>query len=133
LPDYTPALEGPGTELSGRYPLLLLTPKTHTRFLNSTYSRHHADREQGPFFEIDPMDAETRGIAEGELVRVFNDRGELRLPAKISDRLRPGLAAIPWGWWGEEANANILTNDAPSDWGGAVAFYDTLVEASPAS
>ena len=132
LPDYTPAAEGPGTDLSGRYPLILLTPKTHTRFLNSSYSKHHADREHGPYFEIDPSDANTRGIAAGEMVRVFNDRGELRLPAKISDRLRPGLAAIPWGWWGEEANANLLTNDAPSDWGGAVAFHDTLVEAARA-
>jgi anaerobic selenocysteine-containing dehydrogenase len=132
LPGYHPAVEGPGGELSERYPLVLITPKTHTRFLNSSYSKHHADRERGPYFEIDPVDAEARGIAEGEEVRVFNDRGELRLPARISDRLRPGLVAIPWGWWGEEANANALTNDVASDWGGAVAFYDTLVEAAPA-
>ncbi|HSK07385.1 MAG TPA: molybdopterin dinucleotide binding domain-containing protein, partial [Acidimicrobiia bacterium] len=85
-----------------------------------------------PYFEIDPVDAEARGIVEGVSVRVFNDRGELTLPARISDRLRPGLAAIPWGWWGEEANANVLTNDTASDWGGAVAFYDTLVEATTA-
>lgn len=132
LPGYIPSFEGPGGELSERYPLVLLTPKTHTRFLNSSYSKHHADRERGPYFEIDPIDAESRGIADGEEVRVFNDRGELTLPARISDRLRPGLAAIPWGWWGEEANANALTNDAASDWGGAVAFYDTMVEAAPA-
>jgi anaerobic selenocysteine-containing dehydrogenase len=129
LPNYTPAGEGPGTGAGSRYPLVLLTPKNHTRFLNSSYSKHHADRERGPYLEIDPADAETRGIADGEEVTVFNDRGDLVLPAKISDRLRPGVAAIPWGWWGEEANVNILTNDAPSDWGGAVAFYDTLVEA----
>jgi anaerobic selenocysteine-containing dehydrogenase len=132
LAAYTPSAEGPGGELSERYPLVLLTPKTHTRFLNTSYSKHHADRERGPYFEIDPVDAEARDIFEGENVRVFNDRGELTLPARISDRLRPGLAAIPWGWWGEEANANALTNDTASDWGGAVAFYDTLVEATPA-
>ncbi len=130
LPDYVPVSEGPEAPLRERYPLMLLTPKTHTRFLNTTYSRHHADREKGPYFEIDPSDAEDRGIDEGDLVRVFNDRAELSLPARISDRLRPGLAAIPWGWWGAEANANALTNDAPSDWGGAAAFYDTLVEAA---
>ena len=129
LPTYTPAVEGPGSEQSRTYPLSLLTPKNHVRFLNTTYSGHHGDKEKAPGFEIDPADASERGIAEGDLVRVFNRRGSLELPARISDRLRPGLCAIPWGWWGAEVNANALTNDAPSDWGGGVAFYDTLVEA----
>ena len=129
LPEFIPAGEGPDGDLSRRYPLVLLSPKTHTRFLNSSYSKHHGDRERGPYFEIDPADAHERGIGEGDRVRVFNDRGALEMSARISDRLRPGLAAIPWGWWGEEANVNVLTNDAPADWGGAVAFYDTMVEA----
>jgi anaerobic selenocysteine-containing dehydrogenase len=129
LPDYTPAREGAGSELSGEFPLVLLSPKNHTRFLNSSYSKHHGDRENGPVLEIDPTDALARGISDGDPVRVFNRRAELRLPAKISDRLRPGVAAIPWGWWGEAVNVNALTNDTPADWGGGVAFYDTLVEA----
>ena len=108
LPTYTPAVKGPGSEMSIKYPLALLTPKNHTRFLNTTYSKHHSDREKGPYFEIDPHDAIERGIAEGDLVRVFNRHGSLELPARISDRLRPGLCAIPWGWWGPEANANAL-------------------------
>jgi len=132
LPSFTPPVEGVGSVASETYPLVLLSPKTHTRFLNTTYSKHHAERENGPYFEIDPADAMARGIAEGDQVRVFNERSELMLPAKVSDRLRPGLAAIPWGWWGSGANANALTNDAPSDWGGGVAFYDTLVEVEPA-
>jgi anaerobic selenocysteine-containing dehydrogenase len=130
LPAYEPAREGPGGELHEKYPLVLLTPKNHTRFLNSTYSKHHGAREGGPFFEMDPADADARGIAEGELVRIWNDRGELQLPARLSDRLRPGVAAIPWGWWGKAANVNALTNDTLTDWGGGVAFSDTLVEAA---
>jgi anaerobic selenocysteine-containing dehydrogenase len=63
---------------------------------------------------------------------VWNHRGELTLPARISGRLRPGVVAIPWAWWGAEANVNILTNDAPTDWGGGVAYFDTLVEAARA-
>ena len=130
LPGYRAAREGPGGELFEKYPLVLLTPKNHTRFLNSSYSKHHGEREGGPFFEMDPADADERGIAEGELVRIWNDRGELQLPAKISERLRPGVAAIPWGWWGKAANANALTNDTLTDWGGGVAYFDTLVEAA---
>lgn len=133
LPAYTPAAEGPDGPLSERYPLVLLTPKNHTRFLNSTYSKHHGDREGGPFVELDPADAESRGIAEGDLVTVWNDRGEVSLPARLSQRLRPGVVAIPWGWWGREANANVLTSDTPTDWGGGVAYSDTLVEAGRAS
>jgi anaerobic selenocysteine-containing dehydrogenase len=131
LPEYRPARESPGGELYEKYPLVLLTPKNHTRFLNSSYSKHHGEREGGPFFEIDPADATARGIAEGELVRIWNDRGELQLPARLSHRLRPGVAAIPWGWWGKAANANALTNDTLTDWGGGVAYFDTLVEAAP--
>jgi anaerobic selenocysteine-containing dehydrogenase len=129
LPNYTPAFEGPGSELSRTYPLSLLSPKNHIRFLNTSYSGHHRDKEKAPGFEIDPDDAAQRGIAEGDLVRVFNDRAELRLPAVLSDRLRPGVCAIPWGWWGAELNVNALTNDTPTDWGGGVAFWDTLVQA----
>ena len=131
LPDYRAARESPGGELHEKYPLVLLTPKNHTRFLNSSYSKHHGEREGGPFFEMDPADASARGIAEGEVVKIWNDRGELQLPARISQRLRPGVAAIPWGWWGKAANANVLTNDTLTDWGGGVAYFDTLVEAAP--
>lgn len=131
LPTYTPSTEGVGSARGESYPLTLLTPKTHVRFLNTTYSGHHGEKEKAPAVEIDPKDAADRGIAEGDMIRVFNDRGELRLPARISDRLRPGVAAIPWGWWGAEANVNALTNDSPTDWGGGAAFYDTLVQAEP--
>ncbi|HUO46827.1 MAG TPA: molybdopterin dinucleotide binding domain-containing protein, partial [Acidimicrobiia bacterium] len=130
LPAFIPARESPtgDPELAARYPLILLTPKNHTRFLNSSYSHHHGPREQGPHVEIDPDDASARGIGEGDLVAVSNDRATLLFPARLSDRLRPGVVAIPWGWWGKEHNVNALTNDTLTDWGGGVAFFDTLVE-----
>lgn len=130
LPSYAPARESPTGDsgLFDRFPLMLLTPKNHTRFLNSSYSHMHGQMENGPFVELDPHDATARGIGEGDAVAVWNDRAELTLPAKLSTRLRPGVALIPWGWWGKEANANALTNDTLTDWGGGVAYSDTLVE-----
>jgi anaerobic selenocysteine-containing dehydrogenase len=107
-----------------------LTPKNQTRFLNSSYAHHHAEKENGPFFEIDAEDAAARGISDGDQVRVWNDRGELSLTAKVSSRLRPGVSAIPFGWSVQAAHANALTNDALTDWGGGVAYFDTLVEAA---
>jgi len=134
LPSYVPAREGPGgdPDLFAKFPLVLLSPKNHTRFLNSSYSHHHGHLEKGPFVEIDPADAADRGIDEGDLVCITNDRSTLKLPARLSTRLRPGVVAIPWGWWGEGANVNTLTNDTLTDWGGGVAFFDTLVEVSGA-
>ncbi|MEX0698699.1 MAG: molybdopterin-dependent oxidoreductase [Acidimicrobiia bacterium] len=134
LPSYEPAREGPGgdPDLFAKYPLVLLSPKNHTRFLNSSYSHQHGHLEKGPFVEIDPADAADRGIDEGDLVCITNDRSTLKLPARLSTRLRPGVVAIPWGWWGEGANVNTLTNDSLTDWGGGVAYFDTLVEVSGA-
>lgn len=139
LPDYRPAREGPGgeAEVLGRYPLQLLTPKTHPGFLNSTYSvlPHHGP-PGGPFVELDPSDAARRGIADGQMVVVSNDRATVELVARFSPRVRPGVVAIPFGWWQQQhpdgRTANALTNDELADIGGGVAFSDTLVEVLPA-
>ncbi len=134
LPTYVAAAEGRGTALAERYPLQLMTPKQHQRFLNSSYSQlpRHAGPEGGPFVELAATDASSRGLADGDVARVFNDRGALDLPVRISARVRPGVVSIPWGWWRHQhadgTGANSLTNDTLSTWGGGVAFFDTLVE-----
>ncbi len=136
LPTFVPPNEGPGTALAERYPLQLMTPKQHTRFLNGSYSHlaGHGGREEGPFLELCAVDAANRGIIDGQCVRVFNDRASIEVPARISERLRPGVVSIPWGWWSRHHPdgmvANSLTNDTLTEWGGGVAFYDTLVEIS---
>jgi anaerobic selenocysteine-containing dehydrogenase len=135
LPTYEAPAEGPGGDhaLTARFPLVLISPKTHTRFLNTSYSHlaGHGDREGGNHVELDAVDADERGIADGDAVRVFNDRGSLILRARVVERLRPGLAAVPFGWWDTDAaggTANSLANDTLTDWGGGAAFYDTLVQ-----
>jgi anaerobic selenocysteine-containing dehydrogenase len=141
LPAFRPPAEGTGgdRDTTARFPLVLMTPKTHTRFLNTSYSHlpKHGPAEGGPFVELDPVDAEARGIAEGDAVRVWNDRGSLTLTARVGRRLRPGVAAVPFGWWadhhGQPATANSLTNDTLTDWGGGVAYGDTRVQVAAAS
>ena len=136
LPTYTPAREGPGgdADLLARFPLALLTPKHHGRFLNSSYSQlpKHGPLEGRPFVELDEVDAAARGLADGDWARVWNDRAMLTLPVRISKRLRAGVVAVPFGWWsdqhGGEGTANSLTNDSSTDWGGGVAYSDTLVQ-----
>ena len=139
---YRPATESADgdADLAERFPLALMSLKQHQRFLNSHYGgfEHHLPDPPQPRLDISAADAEARGIAGGDRVRVYNDRGELFTNAVISDRLQPGLVTMPFGWWAGEADArtvNVLTNAAiggdDADVGSA-AFHDTLVEVEPA-
>ncbi len=138
LPTYTAPTERP-EHGDQPYPLYLTSPKHHTRFLNSSYASlpKHGPREGGPFVELDPHDAASRGLGEGDDAEIFNDRARLTLPVRISQRLRPGLVAIPFGWWTNDhpdgQTVNALTSDALSDWGGGVAYGDTLVQVAAAT
>ena len=116
------------------FPLVLLTPKQHTRFLNTSYSHlpQHGPREEGPYVEMCADDAAARGLENGAEARVVNERGEMLLPVKISTRLPQGVVAVPFGWWDQShanmSNVNDLTSDAHTDWGGGVSYHDTLVQ-----
>ena len=70
-------------------------------------------------------------------MRVWNDRASVELPARITRRLRPGVVVIPWGWWASQhpdgKSANALTNDTLTEWGGGVAYSDTLVQIASAA
>ena len=71
------------------------------------------------------------GLDDGVPARVWNDRAALEVPVRVSERVRPGVVAIPWGWWsthhGDGPVANSLTNTTLTDWGGGVAYSDTRV------
>ena len=134
VPTFVAPIEGPLGPHADRFPLQLMTPKHHVRFLNSAYAQlpNHGGREDRPVIALDAADAAARGLAAGDLARVFNDRASLELTVEITPNLRPGLASIPWGWWREHHRdgkvANSLTNDTLTEWGGGVAYSDTLVE-----
>jgi anaerobic selenocysteine-containing dehydrogenase len=126
-----------GINSQDMYPLSLMSPKTHVRFLNSSYSHlaHHCDAEGEMSCELDLSDAASRGIADGDQVRVFNGRGSLDVVARVKSsggRVRSGLVLVPFGWVGARTKdmktVNALTNDQAADFGGGVAFYDTMVQ-----
>ncbi len=102
LPFYHPPAEIADEELAGRFPLCLLTPKTHL-FLNSTFAngRRQAAAQPEPFVVIHPVDAQARGVADGNPVRVFNDRGAFVVSARVSDDVRQGVVVAPMGWWNQ--------------------------------
>lgn len=135
LPGYTPPRENvhSAPELAQRYPLAFISPPCRN-FLNSSFANLPFARasEKEPRLDIHPDDARSRGIASGERVRVFNDRGSYTLKAAVSDRARPGVVVAPSVWWRKLSpdgrNANDLTSQAIADMGGAATYYDCLVE-----
>jgi anaerobic selenocysteine-containing dehydrogenase len=102
LPAFQPAEEGPrgDRDLVARYPLMLMTPKSAHHFLNSSYGniKRQLKAEREPVLDIHPEDAESRSIADGDVIRVFNGRGSLQLRARVGDKVRPGVVAVPSGW-----------------------------------
>ena len=121
------------------YRLRLISPKSRAR----THSIHdnqpvlaRADRDD---VWIHPADAAARGIAHGDRVRVFNDRGATMLPARVTDRIAPGVVSIKEGVWftpdaaGHDTRgcANVLTDDRASP-AGASPFNSCFVEVARA-
>ena len=131
LPDHLPNHELAGSD--ARYPLAMISPPARN-FLNSTFVNVQSLRtiEGRPLLEIHPDDAQARGIADGSVVRIFNDRGSYRCHAEISTRARPGVVNGLGIWWRklglDGTNVNEVTSQALTDLGRAPTFYDCLVE-----
>jgi len=135
LPTYTPPHEDPLTrpDLAARHPLQLVSPPA-PEFLNSTFVNVDSLRRAAgePAVEIHPEDATTRGIRDGQPVRVFNDRGSFRAKAVVGETVKRGVLATQGIWWSkysaDNANCNATTSTALTDMGGGATFFDNLVE-----
>ena len=137
LPHYIPPNENLQTApaLAKRYPLSLITPKSHA-FLNSNYGNLPAQTAQAGGEEqavfLHPDDAEPRGIVAGAPIRVFNDRGAFEAFATLSPDVMPGVVMAPSGYWHRSnrkgATVHALTPPAFADLGRAPTFSDVLVQ-----
>ena len=131
LPDYIPNYEGIGE--NPKYPLAMISPPARN-FLNSSFvnvaSLQAIERE--PLIEINPADAQARGINDGDTVKVFNARGEYICKAHITERARSGVVVGLSVWWRKlginGTNVNELTSQNLTDMGEAPVFYDCGVE-----
>jgi anaerobic selenocysteine-containing dehydrogenase len=131
--DYSPPAEVADAALAERFPLALVTPKTHL-YLNSTFANQQRQRSAQPEPEVvvHPGDAAPRGIEDGALVRVFNQRGDFTCAARVSDDARPGVVVAPMGWWNGDypagRSAQATTSQVLTDVGAAPTFNDNRVE-----
>ena len=92
--------------------------------------------EQPELLEINSADAAGRGIREGDWVRVFNDRGEVRLRAHVNGAVQPGVVAARLNWAAlapDGRSINALTSEMLTDIGAGPTFYSCLVEVEPES
>ncbi|MDQ3011281.1 MAG: molybdopterin oxidoreductase family protein [Acidobacteriota bacterium] len=120
-------------ELARKYPLAVISPPAHN-FLNSSFANlpSFIKAEKEPRLDIHPDDAGLRGIKDGDRVRVFNDRGEFQVTARVTDKARHGVVVALSIWWKkltvDGRNANDVTSQGLTDLGAAATFYDVLVE-----
>jgi len=103
IPKYIPSWEGHETPLAKKYPLQLISPHPrysfHTQYDGKdTWVNDIPDhRRKGPdghlywIIRINPVDAEKRGIKDGDIVKVYNDRGAVLCIAEVTERVRPGV------------------------------------------
>ncbi len=99
IPEYDPAWEGYSDPLRKKYPLHLIghhyKQRTHSTYGNVDWLKSVAPQE----LWIYPKDAGKRHIKHGDMVKVFNDRGTVIIPAKVTSRIMPGVMSLPQGAW----------------------------------
>jgi molybdopterin guanine dinucleotide-containing S/N-oxide reductase-like protein len=135
IPTYIEAWESQNDPLTRKFPLQLVTTQSKMRGL-SRFETVPWLRELEPHAVlINTMDARDRRISDGEMVRVFNDRGQMVIQAKVSPRIMPGVVDVPEGaWYAPDEDgvdmrgcANVLTKDAMSP-AGAFCSNSALVQ-----
>jgi anaerobic selenocysteine-containing dehydrogenase len=138
LPGFYPPVESRWGTGAKQYPLELL-PRKSDNYMNSTFANLPGHRKMEARsenrLEIHPVDAHSRSIADGDPVRVFNDRGSINLIATINPSLPAGVVAARLDWaklHAGGANINALTSERLTDIGGGATFYSTLVEVAKA-
>jgi anaerobic selenocysteine-containing dehydrogenase len=114
------------------FPLELLARKADN-FLNSTFSNLSAvqQMEEPGLLEMHAVDARTRGIVDGDEVRVYNRRGEILLKARVDGAVQPGVVSARLNWAklsSGRRNINVLTSEKLTDMGNSATFYSVLVE-----
>jgi anaerobic dimethyl sulfoxide reductase subunit A len=135
VPKYIETWESVNDPLAEKYPLQLITPhfqlRAHSQFANLPWLkdlRHQA-------VAISTIDAGARGIRDGDMVMIFNDRGKVVIPAEVTERMMPGVVAVPQGaWYQPDENgvdhggcANVLTKNVTSP-AGAFPSHTALVQ-----
>jgi len=127
LPVYKPAEEL--FQNPTPFPLFLMSPNTknriHSQFNNLKIIKLFSPK---PEVHINPVDAAPRNISDGDMVEVFNNRGSIKLAAKVTYEVRRGCVVVHNGWWlTQGAQINFLSEGRETDMGHGSAFHNNRV------
>lgn len=124
--------------VTSTFPLILTTGRLrdqwHTMTKTGKVNRllQHSNK---PFLEINPRDAKSRGISENDVVVISNDRGTVRVRARITDDIKEGVVFLPIHWGkifsGTDARANNLTSTKVDPISHEPDFKFSAVEVTP--
>jgi anaerobic selenocysteine-containing dehydrogenase len=130
LPDWQPDPEEQRN--AARWPLRLLTApgyfQAHTAYAGVGFLRR---REGGPFCVLHPDEAARRGLADGDKVRLYNERGAVGLGLRVSDEVLPGVVLVPGQRPDGETLAgtiNLLCSDRYTDLGDGATYQSTFLD-----
>jgi anaerobic dimethyl sulfoxide reductase subunit A len=119
VPKYIQEWESPFGPEAKKYPLQAVGPHTLARIHSTLAGVDWLEEAFPQRVFINPIDAAARGIQNSDEVRVFNDRGEMRIICRVTRRIMPGVVAIPQGaWWAPDekgidrgGSINVLTSE----------------------
>ncbi len=138
VPGFVAPLESRWGAEAARFPLEFLSRKADN-YMNSTFANLDGHRKMeartSGKLELHPVDAQARGIADGDAVKVWNDRGSLQLTALVNGSVAAGVVAARLDWaklHADGSNVNALTSERLTDIGAGATFYSTLVEVTKA-
>ncbi|RLD67972.1 MAG: hypothetical protein DRI95_03935 [Bacteroidetes bacterium] len=128
LPTYTPLAENNKT--SPEFPLYFMSPNTknriHSQFNNLKIIKLFSPQ---PIVNMHPDDAESRNISEGDMVKIFNDRGSVHVKARLDYGIKKSCVVLTNGWWIQDGGTpNFLSKGRETDMGYGTAFHDNMVE-----
>ena len=129
---FTPPDESRRGSNAKQFPLELLARKADN-FLNTTFCNVPVVQamEEVGLLEISANDARARKIVDGDVVRVFNRRGDIHLRARVDGAVQPGVVSANLHWAklsSGNRNINVLTSEKLTDLGNSATFYSVLVE-----